>query len=127
MDTITAAPDNSAETDLDALSRLYGVAAEYKDIWGKPQRASDKTRLALLEALGALDEHQDLKAAARAKDTQPWRTVLPRVAVFRVGQVPYRMRLHFRESNERSTYRWTFELEHAQTLTGEFRPCDLEV
>jgi len=96
MNGMTTRSDTRAETDLDALSRLYGVAAEYKDIWGKAQRASDKTRLALLEALGALNEHKDLRAAASAKETQPWRTILPRVAVFRADQVPYRMRLHFR-------------------------------
>src|SRR3712207_2981270 len=124
---MSAPSDDRAETALGALSRLYGVAAEYKDIWGKAQRASDKTRLALLKALGALDEHADLEDAVRAKETRKWRTVLPCVAVFRAEEAPYRLRLHFRERDEHATYRWTFAIEHAQTLTGEFRPCDLEV
>src|SRR4051812_14005185 len=102
--------ERSAETDLDALSRLYGVAAEYKDIWGKPQPASDETRLALLKALGAFDEHSDLAAAARAKETAKWRSILPRAAVFRANEVPYRIRLHFKERDQHSTYRWTFSL-----------------
>ena len=123
-----AAPSqDDAESDLDRLSRLYGIAPEYKDIWGKPQRASDNTRLALLKALGALDEQSDLGTAVRARETRRWRTILSCVAVFRIDKVPYRIHLHFRERDERATYRWTFALEHAQTLTGEFRPCDLEV
>src|SRR5918996_5456706 len=97
---MAATSDNGAETALDALCRLFGIAPEYKDIWGNTQRATEKTRLALLKALGALDEHDDLDAAARVKQAQKWRRVLPPVAVFRVEQVPYRMRLHFRESDE---------------------------
>jgi (1->4)-alpha-D-glucan 1-alpha-D-glucosylmutase len=119
--------DVGAETALDALSRLYGVVAEYKDIWGKPQRASDDTRHALLKALGALDDHADLEEALRAKAIARWRTILPCVAVFRVDAVPYRLRLHFRQRDEHATYRWNFALENGQTLTGEFRPSDLEV
>jgi (1->4)-alpha-D-glucan 1-alpha-D-glucosylmutase len=116
------------EGGLDALSRLYGIAPEYKDIWGKSQTASDKTRLALLKALGALeDERGDLDAAFHAKETQKWRSILPRAAVFRVDAVPYRMHLHFKESDERSTYRWTLELEHGETHTGEFQPAQLEI
>ena len=45
------------------LCRLYGIASEYHDIWGKAQRAPDATRLALLEAVGALDEHREPDAA----------------------------------------------------------------
>src|SRR5690349_1055830 len=91
----------TAESGLDALSRAYGIAAEYKDIWGKPQRASDKTRLALLRALGALDdERSDVDAAVHSTETQKWRSVLPRVAVFRVDALPYRMHLHFKAREE---------------------------
>ena len=101
-----AAPSqDDAESDLDRLSRLYGIAPEYKDIWGKPQRASDNTRLALLKALGALDEQSDLGTAVRARETRRWRTILSCVAVFRIDKVPYRIHLHFRERDERATYR----------------------
>src|SRR5688572_32642701 len=92
---------------LDALCRLYGVLAEYKDIWGKQHRASDETRLALLKALGALDDHADSEAARRAKENEPWRAVLPLVAVFRASDAPYRLRHHFSERDREATYRWT--------------------
>jgi (1->4)-alpha-D-glucan 1-alpha-D-glucosylmutase len=119
--------DLNTDSPLDALCRLYGVAAEYTDIWGKPQRASDETRVALLQALGALDEEPNLEAALHRKRVERWRTILPCVAVFRADAVPYRLRLHFRQRDEHATYRWTFALENARTLAGEFRPSDLEV
>ena len=62
---------------LDELCRINGVAAEYSDIWGKTQHASHETRIALLQALGVLDESADLDAARHAAETQTWREVLP--------------------------------------------------
>src|SRR6185436_8115395 len=115
----TAEPNSSA---LDALCGLYGVAAEYRDIWGKAHRASDDTRLALLKALGALDGDADLETALHAKQTGRWREVLPRVAVFRAPEAPYRLRLHLRERDRGATYRWTLTLESGPARTGEFRP-----
>ncbi|MEA3155036.1 MAG: hypothetical protein QOK44_2625, partial [Betaproteobacteria bacterium] len=67
----------SANSALDALCRIYGVASEYKDIWGRTQRASDKTRTAILKALGALDDAADFNAALRAHEARLWRRTLP--------------------------------------------------
>src|SRR5688572_19780863 len=125
----TCAMPDTAERDasaLDALCPLYGVVSAYTDIWGKTQRASDATRLALLKALGALDGDADLEAARRAKEREAWRTVLPPVAVFREDAAPYRLRLRFREANRAATYRWTLALENGITHTNAFRPSDLE-
>jgi (1->4)-alpha-D-glucan 1-alpha-D-glucosylmutase len=114
-------------TALDALSRRFGVIAEYQDIWGGTQRATDETRLALLEALGALDDDErDLDQALHAHEARAWREVAPRVAVFCVDEAPYRMRFHFREKDAHAVYHWTFALEGADVRSGQFRPCDLE-
>ncbi|MDB5863064.1 MAG: 4-alpha-glucanotransferase, partial [Betaproteobacteria bacterium] len=113
-------------TALDALCRRFGVIAEYEDIWGGTQRATDPTRLALLDALGALDDESDLDTALHAHQARAWREVAPRVAVFCVDEAPYRMRFHFREQDAQTTYRWTFALEGAEVRSGEFRPGDLE-
>ena len=78
-------------TALDELCRAYGVATEYHDIWGKVHRASDATRRAILKALGALGEGQDLQAALRERELRSWSTITPPVAVFRVDAAPYRM------------------------------------
>ena len=121
-----SAASASGESALDALSRLYGITSEYTDIWGKSQRASDETRLALLKALGALDEGNDLEAARRQRETRPWRRVVPAVAVFRVEDLPYRVKLHFSDEHRAESYRWTLTLEDGKTRTGAFRPCDLE-
>src|SRR2546430_7232895 len=99
-------PEGTASSNpaLDALSRLYGVASEYQDIWGKKQRASDDTRLALLKALGALDAESDLKTALHRFEMKRWQHILPPVAVFRTEDAPYRIRLHFRERDAGATY-----------------------
>jgi (1->4)-alpha-D-glucan 1-alpha-D-glucosylmutase len=122
---MSAAPA-SRESALDALSRLYGISSQYTDIWGKTQRASDETRLALLKALGALDDSDNLEAARRAREIRPWQRVVPPVAVFRVEDLPYRVKLHFSDEHRSATYRWTLWLENGETRTGEFRPCDLD-
>ena len=126
---MTRPADAKAGTDtaLDALCRRFGVIGEYEDIWGTTQRAPDATRRSLLEALGALDDEQELEAALRVHEARAWRQVLPRVVVFRVDAAPYRLRLRFRERDSRAIYRWTFALEQADVRNGEFCPGDLEL
>src|SRR5688572_29460673 len=113
--------------DLDALCRRYGLTTEYTDIWGKPQRATERTRVALLKALGALDESSDAKTALETHEAAAWLQVHPPVAVFRVEQAPYRLNFYFSERHLDAAFRWTFEVESAQTRVGEFRPRDLEI
>src|SRR5687768_7020702 len=74
------------DSALDALCRRFGVISEYTDIWGGVQHASEETRLALLKALGALDETDDIQEALRRHEARAWRRVAPRVAVFRVDE-----------------------------------------
>src|SRR5689334_12453858 len=104
----------SSDPSLDALCRLYGVASGYEDIWGKQQRASNETRIALLKALGALDGEADLKSALRRYELTRWREILPSVAVFCADVVPYRIRLRFNEAHAKATYRWTLSLEQGE-------------
>jgi (1->4)-alpha-D-glucan 1-alpha-D-glucosylmutase len=116
-----------ADTALDELCGVHGVANEYKDIWGKVHRASNETRLAILRALGALDDSSDLQAALHAHELETWYTVVPAAAVFRVEAAPYRMRFRFEERHLGATYLWTFGLADGEAHTGEFRPEQLEV
>jgi (1->4)-alpha-D-glucan 1-alpha-D-glucosylmutase len=113
--------------ELDALCRRYGLTTEYTDIWGNAQVATERTRVALLKALGALGESSDVHTALEKHEAREWLEVLPRVAVFRVEQVPYRLNLHFSERQLDDIFRWTFEIENGRTLTGEFRARDLEI
>ena len=108
-------------TALDELCRAYGVASAYHDIWGKVHRASDATRRAILKALGALGEGQDLQAALRERELRSWSTITPPVAVFRVDAAPYRMRFRFDQQHEHATYRWRFELENGELRTGDIQ------
>ncbi|MGZ5256495.1 MAG: malto-oligosyltrehalose synthase, partial [Burkholderiales bacterium] len=117
----------SANSALDALCRIYGVASEYKDIWGKTHRASDKTRTAILKALGAIDDSADFNAALRAHEARLWQRTLPAVAVFRADVPPYRIHLRFKERDAKTIFRWTLALENGETRSGEFHPGDLEI
>ena len=117
---------SAGDRALDALCGLYGVSSTYIDIWGKTQHASAETKRALLRALGALDDG-DADAALKAHEANTWRRVLPPVAVFRADKAPYRLLLHFDEAQQNAIYHWSFALENARTLTGDFRPCDLEI
>ena len=118
---------HSPNDALDALCSAYGVAPEYNDIWGKKHRASDATRLALLKALGAIDEKTGPEAALHAHEAEKWREVLPPVAVFRGDETPYRLRLRFGEAHERATFQWKFALEQGDVRSGEFQPRDLQL
>jgi (1->4)-alpha-D-glucan 1-alpha-D-glucosylmutase len=111
---------------LDELCRIHGVAAEYNDIWGKAHRASDRTRCAVLKALGVLDREDDLQGALDKHERGTWARILPPAAVFRIDTTPYRMRLRFDERHAQETYRWRFELEDGEVHTGVFRPEQLE-
>ena len=111
---------------LDELCRLHGVASEYNDIWGKVHRASDRTRCAVLEALGVLDRDAGLDAALEAHERETWSRIVPPVAVFRIDAAPYRMRFRFSERYMRATYQWRFELENGDVRMGEFRPEQLQ-
>jgi (1->4)-alpha-D-glucan 1-alpha-D-glucosylmutase len=119
--------DHPAPAALDELCRRFGVISQYEDIWGNTIQAPDETRLALLKALGALDDEQDLEKALHLHEAQTWRQVVPPVAVFRVDTAPYRLRLHFEQRFAYENYRWTFALEGADVRNGEFRPSDLEI
>ena len=119
--------DSDRNAALDALCRAYGIASEYSDIWGKTQRASDKTRLALLKALGAIGDHTDLDAALAAHEAKRWREIMPPAAVFRSDATPYKLILHFAAENADASYGWTLSLENGETRTGQFRPGDLQI
>src|SRR5688572_19218419 len=119
-------PPAQHESALDALCRRFGVISEYTDIWGGVQHASEETRLALLKALGALDETDDIEEALRRHEALAWRRVVPRVAVYCVDEAPYRMRFRFPESQSNTTYRWTFDIAGSGMRDGVFRPSDLE-
>lgn len=118
--------ERSPASGLDVLCRIHGVKSEYNDIWGKAHRASDRTRCAVLKALGVLDRDDDLQGALDTHERETWNRIVPPVAVFRIEAAPYRMRFRFNETHMRATYQWRFELENGQVRTGAFRPEQLE-
>lgn len=112
-------------TTLDRLCELAGIAAEHTDIWGNQHRPSDKTRIALLRAMGIVEDAAGVEAALEAREEQPWQRALPPVAVLREDALPYRWEIVCEEGGAGQAHRWSLALETGETYTGEFRPGEL--
>jgi (1->4)-alpha-D-glucan 1-alpha-D-glucosylmutase len=113
------------ESALDRLCALAGIAAEYADIWGRNHRASDATRIALLQAMGIVANFAGVERALKELEDRPWRRGLPPVSVQRENSTPYRWEICCEDRRCGEMHRWTLALETGETHSGEFRPADL--
>ena len=77
----------------DALHRLcehVGIAAGFRDIWGRDHETSAETRVALLKAMGVIGDEGDVAEALRLREDGVWRRTIPAVCVRREDELPYR-------------------------------------
>jgi len=72
--------------DLEQLARAYGIAPEYRDIWGTQHRAGTRTLRALLAAMGVVAQTEADVAHALAALAQAQRRSFPPALVVRAGQ-----------------------------------------
>jgi len=111
---------------LNKLCDLAGILPGYHDIWGGRHEASAATKRALLAAIDVIEANDaDIDAAIRRAEMAPWRETLPPVHVGRVGLsggVTFRLS----ETHARQTHFWRVTLENGGTLSGEFKPVELE-
>src|SRR2546423_15348447 len=67
---------------LDRAAILWGVEAEYWDIWGKPHTTSAATKKAILQALGVnAHSKEDLDRAIEQRFFGEWPRLLPHCLV----------------------------------------------
>ncbi|HSQ05379.1 MAG TPA: hypothetical protein VLN59_15155, partial [Burkholderiales bacterium] len=111
---------------IDELCELAGIAPQYYDIWGRVHRASDATRIALLQSMGIIGDASQIDAALVRMREETWRQILPEVAVYRDEELPYRLALSFAAGTATESYEWRLVLEGGQTHGGTFRPDQLE-
>jgi (1->4)-alpha-D-glucan 1-alpha-D-glucosylmutase len=114
-----------SQSALDRLCAFEGIASEYADIWGRNHRASDETRLALLQAMGIVADAAGVESALKEREDRPWRRGLPPVSVQREDVVPYRWEICCEERRRGEAHRWSLVLESGEKRSGEFRPADL--
>jgi (1->4)-alpha-D-glucan 1-alpha-D-glucosylmutase len=111
---------------LEQLCHLVGIGAEYTDIWGKPHRVPDATRLALLRAMGVVRDPAEVPAALKERQERSWCRGLAPATVVRQSAPPYVILYRCPESLAARLHRWTLTLEKGETRRGEFQPEQLE-
>jgi (1->4)-alpha-D-glucan 1-alpha-D-glucosylmutase len=109
--------------DLDRLCARCGVAIEYSDLWGNRCRASDTTRIRVLQAMGvALDSAADAGAALAAIEDTAWREILPPVKVARADAIPLPIEITLPAGRAATVHAWALELESGERKSGTLRP-----
>ncbi|MFM8551782.1 MAG: 4-alpha-glucanotransferase [Nitrospiraceae bacterium] len=79
--------DHETQQGLDALASRCGIAADYYDNWGRRHLTSERTKRAVLAAMGyELDRPEAIRAAVLAWDEAPWRQPCEPVLVRRIDQ-----------------------------------------
>lgn len=110
---------------LDTLCNLYGIAAEYEDIWGKRHPVSEQTRIRLLATMGVpAATPADMAASIDQFEQRQWHRWLAPVTVLTVPQADVVLTLPDREAGQ--SYRWQLQLETGETLSGQVVPAHLE-
>lgn len=119
----------SAQTAIrDRLCELCGIAPDYVDIWGNRHPVSDKTKLALLAAMGMrVHTEAELQQSLSSLENSQWCRVLPPVHVMREGEQQFRITVTFPVGHEQEECNWAVIQESGQRLEGSFRPVELEV
>jgi len=115
------------EKPLHRLSDALGILPEYHDIWGAQHDTSDRTRLALLNAMD-IDGAPPRKAetALLAWSQRHWHQALPPVQVVPAGQ-PVRVLLRLAATQAKRPHHWRLRFEQGEVLEQAFIPADLAI
>ena len=110
---------------LERLAALYGIEADYHDIWGKRHLTSDRTRRTLLAVMGVPADADPLQLAEEIEN-RDWRRLLPPARVMRLSDDPLAIEISVPAGWAREPFNWTLNLEQGARHGGQFRPGDLE-
>ncbi|NJN47760.1 MAG: hypothetical protein HC808_16235, partial [Candidatus Competibacteraceae bacterium] len=100
---------------LDRLCAIYGIAAEYTDVWDKLHPVPVETRMALLQAMGVtVTEQTNLQAVVEEAEARPWRRLLAPVLVVRetMERCAADGSLHVAADQAEHEFEWTLILEN---------------
>ncbi len=119
--------DKFGVSALDHLCSIYGVHQEYYTIWGAHHPTSERTKRAILGAMGvAADDDAAVERSLREHEDRQWRRLLPPVLVVREFSGPCRIPLNIPAILDQAACRWRLSTEFGQELGGEFVPAALE-
>ncbi len=112
---------------LDQLCTVYGVHQEYYTIWGEHRPTSERTKRAILAAMGVpAEDDAAAESSLRDHERRQWCRLLPPVLVVREFSGPCRIPLSLPATLEQSAWQWRLRTEYGQELGGEFVPAALE-
>jgi (1->4)-alpha-D-glucan 1-alpha-D-glucosylmutase len=112
---------------LDQLCAIYGVHQEYYTIWGQHHPTGERTKRAILAAMGVPAEDDEAVAESlRLHERLAWRRLLPPVLVVRELSGPVRIPLALAASLDQAAWRWRLRTENGEETEGEFVPANLE-
>jgi (1->4)-alpha-D-glucan 1-alpha-D-glucosylmutase len=102
----------SEDSPLDRLARRCGIVPEYVDIWGRPHRASEATKRALLGAMHVpAATEAEVASSLAALEREEWLRVLPPVVVLREPLGAASVMLRLREADLGGALPWKLREE----------------
>lgn len=123
MNDLTTDPHGDA---LDRISRQFGIALDYADVWGKRHAVPPDTKRQFLDSMGVRGADDASRAAAAAAFAQrAWREPLLPVYVVGAGAAP--ILTVTLPASQQSSRHWRLTLESGTQSEGEFDPSSAEV
>jgi 4-alpha-glucanotransferase len=121
--------EQSEQELLSGLAEVYGIAAEYYDIWGRRHAPTEETKRAILAAMGVrTGTAEDLRQALIDYEDHPWRRTCDPVLVIRVDHQSgtWAFRLPVEEDDQaRVRVRWEIRDEAGRLCHKEGAGPDL--
>ncbi len=112
---------------LDQLCAIYGIHQEYYTIWGEHHPTGERTKRAILAAMGVPAEDDAAVARSlREHERQAWSRLLPPVMVVREFSGAFRIPLVIPAALDQAACSWRLRTESGQEMGGEFVPAALE-
>jgi (1->4)-alpha-D-glucan 1-alpha-D-glucosylmutase len=108
---------------LDRLCASWGIESAYRDVWGNERIVPQKTRLALLAAMGvSVASDADLGRALEQRDNGSWLRPLPPVHVARAGSGPLALDVTLPERDADLQFEWALVMEDGHRRCGAVTP-----
>jgi (1->4)-alpha-D-glucan 1-alpha-D-glucosylmutase len=112
---------------LDQLCSVYGIHPEYYNIWGQHHLTTERTKRAILGAMGiAADDEAAATASLLDFERRNWMRILPPVLVVRESSFPQRIAMSIAAQEEQGSFRWRLCRENGGEAWGTFTPMTLE-
>lgn len=106
-------------TLLDQLAALVGIQSGYTDAAGLPVKTSEKSRDAILTAMGfeLTDEQQTAQDISRLRDSR-WLEILSPVSIIKAEQAEHSIDITLKADNANGQLQWQITTEDGQVFNG---------